>query len=213
MYTNITSTSSHPQDASRIAPIDWSVLQKQMVQLQAATQQGTAFTAEEKLALLRTRAQQLAHPLEEMEAVGLQLEIVEFRLGEELYALPSTAVREVYPLKGLTPLPCTPPFVLGIINIRGRILPVVDLTSLLGLTKQRLSEQSTVILMRSGDLEVGVVTDLVIGVRSLPLATIYPPLSTLANSCACYLQGITSEGLGVIDAAKLLSSIRLGNDE
>src|SRR4029453_9458434 len=65
-----------------------------------------------------------------------------FRHGEEIYAVPSSAVREVYPLKGLSPLPCTPPFVLGVINARGHILPVIDLTSLLGLAKQQVSEQS-----------------------------------------------------------------------
>jgi len=213
MHTHVTSSSSQTQDASRTAPIDWHTVQQKIAQLQTATQQGVAFTEEEKRALLKTRAQRLAHPLEETAATGLQLEVTEFRLGEESYALPSVAVREVYPLKGLTPLPCTPPFVLGVINVRGRILPVVDLTSLLSLAKQRLSEQSTAILIKSGELEVGIVTDLVIGVRSLPLATIHPPLSTLANSRARYLQGITDEGLVVIDATKLLSSIRLGSDE
>jgi purine-binding chemotaxis protein CheW len=213
MYTNFVGSAVHAPNASCTAAIDWQVVQQKMGQLQALTQQETTFTAEEKLAVLKTRAQRLARPLEEAAAASLQLEVIEFYLGAEPYALPSTSVREVYPLKGLTPLPCTPPFVLGVMNVRGRILPVVDLTSLLGLTKQRLSEQSTVILMRAGELEVGVVTDLVIGVRSLPLITLHPPLSTLANSRAHYLRGITSEGLVVIDATKLLGSIRLGSDE
>ena len=213
MDTDITNSLAQTQDTSRTVLIDWHAVQQKMVQLQVATQQGTTFTKEEKLALLKARAQRLAHPIEKTEVTGLQLEVTEFRLGEEPYALPSMAVREVYPFKGLTPLPCTPPCVLGVINVRGRILPVVDLTPLFGLTKQRPSEQSIVILIKSGELEVGLVTDLVIGVRSLPLATIHPPLSTLANSRARYLQGITSEGLVVIDAAKLLGSIRLGSEE
>lgn len=213
MNTNVVSSDVHTQDTSHAAAIDWYAVQQKMGQLQAATQHGTTFTVEEKLVVLKTRAQGLARPLEEAAAAALQLEVIEFRLGQEPYALPSTSVREVYPLKGLTPLPGTPPFVLGIMNVRGRILPVVDLSSLLGLTQPRPSEQSTVILMRAGDLEVGVVTDLVIGVRSLSLATIHPPLSTLAKSRARYLRGITSEGLVVIDATKLLGSIRLGSNE
>jgi len=194
-------------------PIDWQTIQQKMTQMQTAAQQEAGLTAEEKLTLLITRAQTLARLPHEEGAIELQLEVAEFRLGEEIYAVPSTAVREVYPLKGLTPLPCTPPFVLGVINARGHILPVIDLTSLLGLAKQQVSEQSTVILIKFEELEVGIVTDVGVSVRSLPLATIHPPLSTLANSRAHYLQGITNEGIVVLDTAKLLTSIRLGNHE
>ena len=119
-----------------------------MTQMQTAAQQEAGLTAEEKLTLLKTRAQTLARLPHEEGAIELQLEVAEFRLGEEIYAVPSIAVREVYPLKGLTPLPCTPAFVLGVINVRGHILPVIDLTSLLGLARQQVSEQSTVILMK-----------------------------------------------------------------
>ena len=184
-----------------------------MTQMQTAAQQEAGLTAEEKLTLLKARAQTLARLPHEEGTIELQLEVAEFRLGEEIYAVPSTAVREVYPLKELTPLPCTPPFVLGVINARGHILPVIDLTSLLGLAKQQVSEQSTVILIKFEELEVGIVTDHGVSVRSLPLATIYPPLSTFANSRTPYLQGITNEGNVVLDTAKLLTSIRLGNHE
>jgi purine-binding chemotaxis protein CheW len=70
-----------------------------------------------------------------------------------------------------------------------------------------------VILIKFEELEVGIVTDRGVSVRSLPLATIHPPLSILANSRARYLQGITNEGIVVLDTAKLLTSIRLGNHE
>lgn len=213
MHTNATATASYIQDGAQTAAIDWQAVQQKMEHLQEATLQGTTVSAEEKLSVLKTRAQRLAHPLEEAETADMQLEVIEFHIGGEQYALPSTSVREVYPLKGLTPLPCTPPFVLGVMNVRGRILPVVDLTSVLGLPKQQLSDQSTVILMKANELEVGIVTDLVLGVRSLPFATIHPPLSTLANSRARFLHGITSEGLVVIDATRLLPSLRLGNGD
>lgn len=213
MNPSMTNSAVPTKGTPQAASIDWQAVQQKMTQLQAATQQRTALTAEEKLALLRTRAQTLARPPQETEAAGRQLEVAEFRLGEEAYAFPSTAVREVYPLKGLTPLPCTPAFVLGVMNVRGRILPIVDLTSLLGLAKQQIAEQSTVILIKAEELEVGIVTNPGVGVRSLPIATIHPPLSTLANSRARYLQGITNEGVVILDAAKLLNGIRLGTHE
>jgi len=181
--------------------------------MQTVIQQGSELTAEEKLTLLKARAKTLARLPEETRVTGLQIEVAEFHLGEEIYALPSAAIREVYPLKGLTPLPCTPSFILGVINVRGRILPVVDLASVFGMAKQQMPEQSTVILIKAGELEAGIVTDFGLSVRSLPVATIYPPLSTLTNSRVRYLQGVTSEGVAVLDAAKLLPSLRLGRHE
>lgn len=213
MDTSLTPSAAATQVSPPTAPIDWQAVQEKLARMHAATQQVKDLTAEEKLTILKTRAQTLARTPEETKATGIQIDITEFRLGDETYAFPSTVVREVYPLKGLTPLPCTPSFVLGVINVRGRILPIIDLTTLFGLAKQYISEQSTAILLKVDSLEVGIVANLVIGVRSLPLSEIHPPLSTLANSRARYLQGITTEGLIVLDAAKLLGSIRLGDRE
>lgn len=213
MKPTITNGVSQTNGTPQTTPIDWQAVQQKMTLMQAATQQKTEIAVEEKLALLKTRAHALARPPAATEATGRQLEIAEFRLGEETYAFPSTSVREVYPLKGLTPLPCTPGFVLGVMNVRGRIIPIIDLASLLGLAKQQITEQSTVILIKSEELEVGIATNLGVSVRSLPLATIYPPLSTLANSRARYLQGITNDGVVILDAAKLLNGVRLGTHE
>ncbi len=55
------------------------------------------------------------------------IELVEFTLARGRYALEAKHVREVYPLRGLTPLPCTPSFILGIINVRGQLMAVTDL--------------------------------------------------------------------------------------
>jgi len=62
--------------------------------------------------ILRARARALARPRERTPVAEASLELLEFRLAQECYALETRYVREVYPLKDLTPLPCTPPFVL-----------------------------------------------------------------------------------------------------
>src|SRR5687768_2140813 len=77
--------------------------------------------------ILRARAQALARPARHVPLAEASLEVLEFRLAQERYALETRYVREVYPLKDLTRLPCTPPFVLGIVNVRGRITPVIDI--------------------------------------------------------------------------------------
>src|SRR5690242_86354 len=63
--------------------------------------------------ILAHRARQLAEPPEQETEVQL-IEVVSFLLAYETYAIETAYVREVYPLKDLTPLPCTPPFVAGI---------------------------------------------------------------------------------------------------
>jgi purine-binding chemotaxis protein CheW len=68
------------------------------------------------------------------------LDLLEFRLAQERYAVEIRYVREVCGLGDLTPLPCTPPFVLRIVNLRGRVLPVPDLGRILDLVHQDVED-------------------------------------------------------------------------
>src|SRR5438105_2245634 len=83
--------------------------------------------------ILHARAQALARAPERASATEASLDVLEFRLGKERYAVESRYVREIIPLKTLTPLPCTPSFVAGIVNVRGRIVAVLDLKKFFGL--------------------------------------------------------------------------------
>ena len=76
----------------------------------------TAASAPDAREILRERARALSRPRKQAPVAEASLELLEFRLAQESYALETRHVREVYPLKDLTPLPCTPPFVLGIVN-------------------------------------------------------------------------------------------------
>src|SRR4051794_13858537 len=90
--------------------------------------------------ILQARARALARRPEEAPAAGEMLEILEFTLASERYAVENRYVLEVAPLKELTPLPCTPPFVRGIVNVRGRILPVFDLKMFFDLPQKGISD-------------------------------------------------------------------------
>ncbi|MBI3302857.1 MAG: chemotaxis protein CheW [Deltaproteobacteria bacterium] len=92
-----------------------------------AAEPDTALTPAQKKQILLARAQALAREDERKRAPEESVRVVEFLLACEKYAVEATYVREVYQLKQLTPLPCTPSFVLGIINVRGRILSVLYL--------------------------------------------------------------------------------------
>lgn len=164
----------------------------------------------EKIALLKARAREIAQAPEVTTSAALQLGLTEFRFGEEMYAFVSTSVREVYSPKDITPLPCTPSFIVGIINVRGRILPVIDIKPLFGQPSPPKRLVPPVVILHAEEMEVGVLADTIVGVRAIPATAIHPPLSTLTESQSRYLRGITNDGTVILDAALLLTGSRLG---
>jgi purine-binding chemotaxis protein CheW len=154
--------------------------------------------------ILRTRARALARapPLEPAE--GAMLEVLEFRLASERYAVESRLVQEVQPLRDLTPLPCTPPFVLGIVNVRGRILPVLDLKKFFDLPERGLTDLHRIILVRGNDLELGLLADVIVGVRKVEANSLQPSLPTLTGIRADFLKGVSEERLVVLDLDRIL---------
>lgn len=159
---------------------------------------------EEKKKILKARAKALAQETEEKEREEECIEVVEFLLANEKYGIETSYVREVYPLEELTPLPCTPPFVLGIINVRGQILSIIDLKKFFELPEKGLGDFNKVIILRDEKMELGILADLILGVRSIPIAEIQPSLPTLTGIREEYLKGITKEREVILDAKKLL---------
>ena len=159
--------------------------------------------------MLRARARVLARAAESAPVGVASLELLEFRLAQESYALETRHVREVYPLRDLTPLPCTPPFVLGIVNVRGRITPVIDIKKFFDLPDKGLTDLHRVILVRGHDLELGLLADVIVGVRTIPEDSLQPSLPTLTGIRADYLKGVTAERLVVLDMDRMLADPKI----
>jgi len=159
--------------------------------------------------ILRARARALARPPERAAVAEASLEVLEFQLAQERYALETSYVREVHPLKNLTPLPCTPPFVLGIVNVRGRILAVLDLKKFFGLPENGLTDLHRIILVGGNGLELGLLADVSVGVRSIPVDSLQASLPTLTGIGAEYLKGVTAERLVVLDMGRILADPRI----
>jgi purine-binding chemotaxis protein CheW len=159
--------------------------------------------------ILRARARALAHRPAPAPAPSTMLELLEFRLASERYALETRHVQNVHPLRDLTPLPCTPPFVLGIVNVRGRILPVLDLKKFFDLPERGLTDLHRIILVHGNDLELGLLADVIVGVRSVAADSLQPSLPTLTGIRADYLKGIGEQRLVVLDVERILSDPRI----
>ena len=165
-------------------------------------------TAIDKRNILKARAMALAKKPENKEA-NEYIEVVEFLLASERYGIQSAYVIEVYPLKDLTPVPCTPKFVAGIINVRGRIISVIDIKKFFDLHEKGISDLNKVIIIHNSMMEFGILADAVLGAGQIPLRDIQPSLPTLTGIRAEYLKGVTKEMLVVLDAEKILSDKKI----
>jgi purine-binding chemotaxis protein CheW len=162
---------------------------------------------------LKERAQALARRPESARTHAT-LEVLEFRLANERYAVETRHVGEVHPLRDLTPLPGTPPFVRGIVNLRGRIVPVFDLKKFFELPEQGLTDLHRIIVVRGPDLELGLLADVVVAVRLIAADALSPALPTLSAIGAEYLKGVSEERLVVLDLDRILADPRIVvNDE
>lgn len=169
-------------------------------------------TKEERKTILEARARKLAQKEIEYERRE-KIDVVEFRLADERYGVECQYVREVYPLKTLTPIPGTPAFVRGIVSVRGEIVSVVDLKLFFELPQRGLTDLTRVIILSGGAagnrMEFGILAEEVMGTVSLELRSLQPPLPTLTGIRADYLKGISGNRMVVLDAPKLLSDKKM----
>jgi purine-binding chemotaxis protein CheW len=201
-----------PKKAHRI--IDWADVHRRLAEANEALHREFEPLPERRDTILRARARMLAQE----RTVALEpeetLEVVEFMLAHERYALESGYIREVVPLKELTPLPCVPPFVLGITNVRGQIVSVIDIKRFFGLPDHGITDLNKVIILSDGAIEFGMLADQILGVINLAKYELQASLPTLTGIRADYLKGVTAARLVVLDAHKLIHDKALVvNDE
>jgi purine-binding chemotaxis protein CheW len=156
--------------------------------------------------ILEARAQALAQPRESADSRGgVKIEVVTVSICNESYAFAAQSVREVLPMKDVSPLPCTPPFICGMINVRGQILTVIDIRPLFGLRADEGSGGERVIILRAGDKEAGLLADAITGLRVIDAEQLQASLPTFDGMRQDLTRGVVKDGLVLLDALKLLS--------
>jgi len=189
--------------------IDWQELLERLESANAALLEQPALSAEKERALLRERAQLLARRPAPEPRAGERLDCLEFRLSGESYAVEMSYVAETLPLADFTPLFCTPPFVLGITNLRGRIVSIVDLRRFFELPAPGLCDLNRVIVVGNGRMEFGLLADAVLGLRTLMASELQPPPVTFTGIREEFLTGVTVERLALLDMGKILADKRI----
>lgn len=197
-------------DSSTKPGLDWSAIRHRLEAIQQTVEQGWKQSAEDKAQVLRARARKLARGARRNGPPEQSVDVVKFLLAQEQYGVELKYVREVYPLKDLTPLPGTPAFILGITNVRGQVLPIMDIKKLFGLPDKGLTDLNKVVIVHAPGTELGVLADTVLGLESVPTEEIQRSLPTLHGIRGQFLWGVTRHSMVLLDAEKLLSLRQTG---
>lgn len=128
----------------------------------------------------------------EKSAHGTQdVELLSFRLNEQEYSVDIMSVREIRGWTRATPLPHSPDHVRGVINLRGTVLPVVDLAVRLGMAPADGEARNVIIVVQVGGQSVGLLVDAVSDILAMPIADLQPPPSISAEDCSGFVDGLT----------------------
>ena len=137
-----------------------------------------------------------------------EIQLVVFDLSSEHYGVDISDVREIMRIQNITKVPGAVSFVEGVINLRGKILPVIDLRKRLGQKVAEQTKESRIVVIDVSGGEVGVIVDAVTEVLRIPNSSIEPPSSMVTHADTNYLQGIAklSDRLIILlDLQKLMS--------
>ncbi|HOT93407.1 MAG TPA: chemotaxis protein CheW [Anaerolineae bacterium] len=177
------------------------------------------WTDEQNPALLEQiwarRAAMLAEEVTEEDG-GEQLPVVLMRLGQEVYGIEAHYVFDARPLERVTPLPRVPGWLVGVVNVRGRIYSVVDLAGFLGLPTTSNGNEAYLVVVQSEVLELAFKVDSVLSVITLPVNHIQPANETL-NIPAAVVRGVVQNDehadlppfLTILDLSQLLKDPQL----
>ncbi len=124
------------------------------------------------------------------EKVHGEEQLVVFELGAEAYGVDISRVQEIIRMTAITKVPRAPEFVEGVINLRGKVIPVMDLTRRFGLPRESGSGTSRIVVVDVAEHTVGMVVDAVSEVLRMPAAQVEPPPPAVTTAEAAYLRGI-----------------------
>lgn len=134
-----------------------------------------------------------------------------FRLDQELYAAPLLEVKEVLGIPEITPIPQVPSHFLGIMNLRGQVISVIDLRLKFGLKANRLAE-TCIIIFEYSTFSVGVVVDEVKSVLSLQQGELCPPPEAKQSKKAEFITGIINRDNEMILTLDIVKALDLKDE-
>lgn len=128
---------------------------------------------------------------------------ISFRIGSSEYGVPYRFADEIMYTAGLTSVPCTPPFVAGIINRRSRLLTVLDLKTFFK-APEGYGETSRIIVVSHGRISAGILADEITGYDDYDESALIPPMASETSAALKYVLGINRARVTILDMPGLL---------
>ncbi|MDK2816830.1 MAG: purine-binding chemotaxis protein CheW [Moorella sp. (in: firmicutes)] len=119
-----------------------------------------------------------------------EIQLVVFQLASETYGVDINHVQEIIRMQSITQIPRTPAFIEGVINLRGRIIPVIDLHKRFDLPRADITNNTRIMVVELGRVTVGMIVDSVSEVLRLPATSIEPPPPMISGIDVAYLKGV-----------------------
>lgn len=116
--------------------------------------------------------------------------VVVFQLKNEEYGVNVHQVRSIERMVNITRVPKTPPFIKGVMNLRGLILPVIDLRKRFNLEESSYSEDTRIIIVSANEIAVGLIVDAANDVIDVPANSVEPAPEVVGGIKASYLDGV-----------------------
>jgi purine-binding chemotaxis protein CheW len=128
----------------------------------------------------------------------LEKELVLFELGKEIYGVDISVVYEIIRMQPITRMPKAPFFVEGVINLRGKVIPVVDMRKRFGLPTAEQTKDNRIMVLESLGQNIGIIIDAVTEVLRIPSDSIEPPSDIVISAASDYLLGIAKHDKSMI---------------
>jgi purine-binding chemotaxis protein CheW len=119
-----------------------------------------------------------------------EVQLVVFKLGREEYGVSILRVQEIKRMIDITRVPQTPDYIKGVINLRGSVLPVIDLKKRLNLPQQEDTDDTRIIIVKIDEIIVGMIVDAVSEVMAISQENIEDPEAVVGGVAADYLSGV-----------------------
>jgi purine-binding chemotaxis protein CheW len=124
------------------------------------------------------------------EITAEEKQMVLFELGAETYGLDIATVHEIIRMQSITKVPKAPVYVEGVINLRGKVIPVIDIGKRFGFEKRDTAKNKRIVVVYSQDRTLGIIVDAVTEVLRIPNDLVEPVSDIVTKGNAEYLQGI-----------------------
>jgi purine-binding chemotaxis protein CheW len=138
-----------------------------------------------------------------------QLELLTFRLADHEYAVNIMSVREIRGWTRATPMPHSPACMKGVINLRGTVLPVMDLAERLGLPSREQNERNVIIVVKQGNAMTGLLVDAVSDIIALSEDSMQPPPDLSPGGATGVVSALTLVDDRMIRVLDLAATVRI----